>query len=231
MKTLISTIIWDLKLQVRNNILTIAIFVAAIYTGIFLGFNLKGYDDVLIALIYSDPAFMGFLFIGVLVLFEKSANTLQALVVTPIKTGQYLFSKAISLTLIAMVVCFAMVFAGHGFRFNYLFFSLATFLSSILFVLIGFIGVAHVNTFNQYIIIIPLFLAPAALPFLNFFNATDTYWFYIIPTQASLLLFKAAFTSIPVFDLFYAIVYLLFSIGVAFVFAKKLFIKHIIRGE
>ncbi len=231
MRILINTIIWDLKLQVRNNIFTIAIIVAAIYTGIFLGFKLKGNDDILSALIYSDPAFMGFLFIGVLVLFEKGANTLQALVVTPVKIWHYLFSKAISLTLIALIICFAMAFAGHGFNFNYLYFILGTFLSSVLFVFIGFIGVAKVNTFNQYIVIIPLFLAPIALPFLNFFGATDILWFYIIPTQASLLLFRAAFSQISLFETIYAIIYLCFSIAVTYVIAKRLFIKYVIRGE
>ena len=231
MKTLLTTIYWDLKLQIRNNILTIAIIVAAIYTGIFLIFNLRGYDDVLLALIFSDPAAMGFIFIGVLVLFEKGANTLEALVVTPIKIWQYLFSKAVSLTLIALIICFAIIITGHGIHFNYFYFFLAAFLTSVLFVLIGFIGVAHVRTFNQYILVIPVFLAPVFLPFLNYFGATDTWWFYIIPSQASLVLFNASVEPVSVFDLIYSIIYLIISISVAYYFARKQFIKHIIKGE
>ncbi len=231
MKTLVTTIIWDLKLQIRNNILTVAIIIAAIYTGIFYLFNLRGYNDILMALIFSDPAMMGFIFIGALVLFEKGANTLEALVITPIKTWHYLFSKAISLTLIAMIICYSMAFAGHGFRFNYLYFTLATFLTSVLFVLIGFIGVAHIKTFNQYILIIPSFLAPLCLPFLNFFKATDTYLFYIIPSQASLILFEATYENVNAFKITYAIFYLILCIAIAYYFAKKQFTKYIIRGE
>ena len=149
MRTLFTTIWWDLKLQARNNIITIAVIIAALYTGIFYLLNLKGFDDILIALILTDPAFMGFIFIGVIILFEKSANTLEALVVTPIKTWQYIFSKAISLTLIALIICFAMMFAGHGFKLNYIYFTTAATLTSILFVLIGFIGVVKVKSFNQ----------------------------------------------------------------------------------
>ena len=231
MKTLLSTIIWDLKLQVRNNILTVAIIIAALYTGIFFAFNLKGHDDILVALIFSDPAVMGFIFIGVLVLFEKGANTLQALVVTPIKIWQYLFSKAISLTLIALIICFAMIFAGHGFKLNYLYFTLASFLTSVLYVLIGFIGVAKIKTFNQYIIIIPVFLAPAVLPMLNFFEVTNTYLFYIFPTQASLILFKGTYERIGLFDLFYSITYLVIWILFTYYLASKQFDKHLIKGN
>lgn len=231
MKTLFRTILWDLKLQARNNILTVAIIIAVIYTGLFLVFDLRGHNDILIAIIFSDPTFMGFIFTGVLVLFEKSANTLQALVVTPIKIWQYLFSKAISLTLISLVICFAMIFTAFGFRFNWLYFFLACFLSSVFFIFLGFIGVAKVKTFNQYIIVLPLFLAPLSLPYLNFFGVTDTLWFYLLPTQASFILFKGAFEKISFAETFYAVGYLSVSIWAAFYISKRLFLKHLIREE
>ena len=231
MKILFKTIIWDLKLQVRNNILTVAIIIAAIYVGIFLLLNLKGNDDILIVLIFTDPVMLGFLFMGVLFLFERGSNTLEALVVTPVKIWHYLFSKAISLTLIALIICFAIVFAGHGFSINYINFFLASFLTSILFIFLGFIGVLQIHTFNQYILIIPLFFAPFSLPMLNFFEVTNTYLLYIFPTQASLLLFTASFENIPVFDTIYSVTYLTIWIFVAYFFAHKQFIKKIIRRQ
>ena len=231
MKTLFRLIFWDLKLQVRNGILTVAIFIAAFYTAFFLLLGLRGKDNILIALIFSDPTFMGFIFTGVLVLFEKSANTLQALVVTPVKIWQYLFSKAISLTLITSVICFAMVFVSHGFCFNYFWFTVATFLSSILFIFLGFIGVAKVKTFNQYIIVIPLFIAPLSLPYLYFFGVSDSWLLYIFPTQGALILFHGAFEKINPGETVYAVVYLILSIWIAYRISKQLFLKHIVRGE
>ena len=231
MKTLFRLIFWDLKLQIRNGILTVAIFIAVFYTAFFLLLGLRGKDDILIALIFSDPTFLGFIFTGVLILFEKSANTLQALVVTPVKIWQYLFSKAISLTLITSIICFAMVFASHGFRFNYFWFIIATFLSSVLFIFLGFIGVAKVKTFNQYIIVIPLFIAPLSLPYLYFFGVSKSWLFYILPTQGALILFRGAFEKIALGDAIYAVVYLILSIWIAYRISKQLFLKHIVRGE
>jgi len=231
MKTLFRLILWDLKLQVRNSILTVAIFIAVFYTAFFLLLGLRGKDDILIALIFSDPTFMGFIFTGVLVLFEKSANTLQALVVTPVKIWQYLFSKAISLTLITSIICFVMVFTSHGFHFNYFWFTVATFLSSMLFIFLGFIGVAKVKTFNQYIIVIPLFIAPLSLPYLYFFGVSNSWLFYLLPTQGALLLFRGAFEKISLDNTIYAVVYLILSIWIAYRISKQLFLKHIVRGE
>lgn len=231
MKTLFKLVLWDLKIQARNGILTVAIIIAAIYTGLFLLFGLKNNDKALIAILFSDPIFMGYIFTGVLVLFEKSENTLQAMVVTPVKIGQYLISKAISLTLISLMICFAMVFSSHGLQFKSINFITAVFLSSFLFIFLGFLGVTRVKTFNQYILVIPFFFLPLVLPFLNFFGITQSYWLYIIPTQASLILFESAFDKIRVSEIIYAVIYLLFSNGLAYYFTKKLFIKHIIRGE
>ncbi len=231
MKILFRAIYWDLKIQVRNNVLTVAVIIAVIYTAVFLLLKLKGNDTILIALIFSDPTFMGFLFTGVLVLFEKSANTLQALIVTPVKIWHYLFSKAVSLTLIAFLICLAMVFAGHGFHFNYFYFTASVFLSSMLFIFLGFAGVARVKTFNQYIIVIPLFLAPLSLPLLSLFGVTTSKWLYIIPTHASLILFRGAFEDISPADSVYAFLYLAISVVAAFFISRRMFVKYIIRGE
>lgn len=231
MKALYRLILWDLRLQVRNNILTVSIFIAVFYVALFLLLGLRGKDKILIALIFSDPTFLGFIFTGVLVLFEKGANTLQALIVTPVKIWQYLFSKAISLTIITSIICFAMVFASHGFHFNYFYFLTATFLSSILFILLGFIGVARVKTFNQYIIVIPLFITPLTLPYFNFFGVTNTLWFYILPTQASFILFQGAFEKVRSIETLYALVYLMFSIWITYRISRRFFMKYIVRGE
>ncbi len=60
---------------------------------------------------------LGFIFIGVMVLYEKGQHTLQALSVCPIKFENYIWSKVISLTILALPICFGIVFSAHGFTF------------------------------------------------------------------------------------------------------------------
>ncbi|MCB0553945.1 MAG: hypothetical protein KDD02_10365, partial [Phaeodactylibacter sp.] len=60
------------------------------------------YGWLTVFLIFNDPMGLGLMFIGALYLFEKNENTLQALSVTPLRAWQYLASKTITLSLIAL---------------------------------------------------------------------------------------------------------------------------------
>jgi fluoroquinolone transport system permease protein len=230
MKRLLSTIIWDLKLALKYQIVTVAIGISVIYMLIFRIVPGINYTPLLITLIFTEPTSLGYIFIGAMILFEKAANTLQAVVVTPLKPWQYLWSKALSLTLISVVCSFVMAFAGHGFEFRYVYLLLAVLLSSVLFIFIGFIGVARVKSFNQYIIVVPLFLAPAMLPLINLFGITNSYLLYLIPTQGSLLLFDAAFNQVLPWKILYSLVYLTLAVLVSYKIAERSFLKHIV-GE
>ena len=238
MRKLLSTVWWDLTLEVKYHVVTVAALVTVIYVALLrtllprlagaLGPDFA--DDLLVLLIFSDPVMLGFIFIGVLVLFEKGADTLRAVAVTPLEAWQYLWSKTVSLTLIAAACSFAVAVAGHGWSIRYHYLALAVLLSSALFVMVGFVGVARVSTFNQYIIVVPAFMSPMVLPFLNFFGVTDTYWLYLIPTQASLVLFRAAFGDVPPAEIAYAVLYLPLCSWVAYAFARKAFERHVVRG-
>lgn len=227
MKLLFTTIGWELKLQIRYHIVTITALVTVIYTAIFYFLPMAGYEKILITLIFSDPAMLGFMFIGVLVLFEKGANTVKALVVTPLKPSTYIWAKALSLTLIALPAGLIMAISAHGWGFNYLWLFLGIIYSSLLALLIGYLGVSRVRTLNQYLIIIPFFLTPLTLPLLNLFDLTSSKWLYLIPTQAALNLFEAAFEGFSqTSDRLYAVFYPVLWIWILFVQAKKAFIKY-----
>lgn len=211
----------DAMLIVRNKILLVTLVVTALYAAIFQVLPETHFRTVVTMLIFTDPVMLGFLFIGVMVLFEKQGNTLQALSVSPVSEGEYIASKAITLTTLALLSALVMSLAAVGFRFHVLFLSIAVVLSSFLFIFLGFVGVSRVQTFNQYFIVIPLFMIPCFLPFLNYFGITDTIVWYVIPTQASLILFEAAFKpEVALYDKIYALVYLPLSLYPAYALAK-----------
>ena len=230
MRPLIDLLKLDLKLLVKYNLLAVSIFLAAVYISIFKIFDVGDYHPLISAIVFSDPAMIGFIFIGVMVLYEKGQHTLQALSVCPIKFENYIWSKAIALTLLALPVCFGIVFSAFGFSFNYFAFIIAVLFSSVLFALLGFIGVARVQTFNQYIIIIPLFFIPAIIPLLDLFNLWFHPFFYLIPTQASLLLFKASFEPISLSEWIYSLCYLTSWLFGARYFALKSYKKYLLTS-
>jgi fluoroquinolone transport system permease protein len=224
-KRLISTVGWDLKLQVKYQILTVAAVVTVLYTLIFKLLIREGFDEILVLLIFTDPAMLGFIFIGALVLFEKGSNTIDALVVTPLRIAEYLFSKVISLGIIATAAALGMAVAGHGPVLNYSLFVYSVFMTSAIVTLLGFAGASRIRSFNQYIIVIPQFLAPLALPLLNFFEVTDSLLLYILPTQATLNLLQASFHSVSTADLVYSMVYLPACLMFSYYFAARSFRK------
>jgi fluoroquinolone transport system permease protein len=226
LRMLLRAVGWDLRLQVRYQIVTVAAIVTLLYVGIFRALPAARSDTLLILLVFSDPSMLGFIFIGALVLFERGANTLQAVVTTPLSSSQYLWSKALSLTLIAVPSGFAMVLAAHGPGFNFLALLAALTLTSLLFVFLGFVGVARVRTVNEYLLIVPVFFLPLVLPVLGLLGI-ETRAFYAIPSQASLILFQASFEPRPAGEIVYAVSFLLAALAAAFSWALRSFARYV----
>lgn len=227
MVKLLKTILWDLKFAARYNIITVAIVITILYTLIFKIIPGAALTEVLVTFIFSDPTMFGFIFIGAMVLFEKDANTLQALSVTPLKPWQYLWSKAIALTLIALFCSVGMAFIAQGFSFNLIYLIAATALSSLMFTFIGFIGVSRVRTFNQYIILIPMFMLPTILPLADLYGLAKSPFFYLIPTHGSLILLKTAFEGESALNIIYAFAILGISIAVSYRIAEKHYLTYV----
>ena len=224
MERFISLLHLDFTMIVRNKILIVAAFITVLYAGILQVLPDKNFTEVLTILIFTDPVMLGFMFVGVMVLFEKSGNTLQAISVSPVRPDEYLWSKALVLTLIALAAGLVMAVAGVGARFHAGYLAAAIVASSLLFVFIGFVGVSRVKTFNQYFIVIPLFMIPGFLPFLNYFGITDTWLWYLIPTQAALLLFVSAFSESGIVasgEIIYAFIYLPITIWLSYLWARS----------
>ena len=216
---------WDLIRQYRYNIIGVAAFVSVVYILILFGIEWEYKDKLVVFLIFNDPAALGMIFIGSLVLFEKSEHTLEALVATPIRAWQYLLAKGSSLTLIVLISSLLMAGIGHGERINYSLFTLGIILTSYFYVYLGFIIVSKTKSFNEYILKMALWLVPLSLPFLNFVEITNTYWWYVIPSQATLILLESALgKAVPIWEIGYAILYLSVGVLVCFHFAKKAFI-------
>lgn len=231
MKTLIKSLKWDTVLIYRYGIIAVAGTICLLYSVAFFFINTNGMEKVVAAFIFSDPVMYGFLFTAIMVLFEKDARTSQALTVTPLTTQQYLISKAIVFTLLGLLFSLAVILASNPEQLHIVLFTLAVVLSSVLFVFVGVIGVSYVKNFNQFILTIPIVLAPVCLPFLDYFNVLHSWLFYFIPTQASLLLFSGSVGEISMWQGIYAIAYLLLCIYLTYIWAVRSYNKRIIKSD
>jgi len=225
MRLLLTLLKWDILLLFRYNVMTIALALGSIYFLVILLIDIP--DLPVIFMIYSDPAMLGFIFIGVMVLFEKQSETLTVMKITPVEPWQYLMSKLVALTLPALVIGMAMGIAAQAG--NLLLLATAIIFASSLMLLLGFAGVVRVKTFNQYILIIPLFLAPLSLPLISFFGIYETPLMWLIPTHALLVIFRASIMPVNPMELAIALPVALLVNLAAWRFALTSYRRYIIE--
>jgi fluoroquinolone transport system permease protein len=185
-------------------------------------------------LLFFDPAIIGIMFIGALVLFEKSENVLQALVITPMQVDDYILSKITSLTILSIIsatifVALLNIFSDIGFNIQYL--AISIILTSVMLILLGFILVSRVNSINEYLLaMLVAFLGLLFPPMLHLSGLYENVIFYLWPTQASFALFTGVFNaaSLKSWEIAYGIGYQILWIGLLYFLAKKAFYKHIV---
>ena len=226
---------WEFILLYRYKIIHISILSILLY---FLSTQaVKSLQDQTLVhsvLLFFDPAVIGIVFVGALVLFEKSENVLQALVITPMKTDDYLLSKIISLTFLSIIsasifMLLMMIFNQTKFNLIYLF--LGILLTSVMLILIGFILVSRVQNVNGYMLgMIIGFLGLSFPPLLHLFKLFESPIFYLWPTQASFILFDGVFnaSNLELWEIAYGIGYQILWIMLLYLLAKKAFYEYIV---
>jgi len=225
---------WEFTLLSRYKIIHISILSMILYYIITQAVPDMNKTIFHTMLLFFDPAIIGIMFIGALVLFEKSENVLQALVVTPMKVDDYLLSKILSLTILSIIsaaifVILLNIFSGIDFNITYLIISII--LTSVMLILLGFILVSRVNSINEYLLaMIVAFLGLLFPPMLQLSRLYENVIFYLWPTQASFTLFTGVFNAagLELWEIAYGIVYQIVWIALLFFLAKKAFHKHIV---
>ncbi|MBI1223265.1 MAG: hypothetical protein GC180_11725 [Bacteroidetes bacterium] len=196
---------WDFVLLQRNNLILLAILVAAAYLGLFklltpLG-DLRG---LLILLVFNDPVVTGLLFAGVIVLFEKNQQTLKALEISATLLKIFLLSKTLALATLSTASALLLNLAAIGIHFQWIHFTLGTFLISVFFILVGFHFGNQSRDFTHFITKIFGFLMLSALPFLAIYGLVPEIYFYWLPPFAGLKLIQASYFDVSWPYLIYA---------------------------
>ncbi len=225
------TIKWDFILLLKYGIITVAASISAIYCISLLLAKANNIELIVVLLVFSDPVMYGFLFSAIIILFEKDSMTNQALAITPLTSRDYLFSKSVAFTFLAIVCSIAIIISSKPEIFHPVIFLLAVTLSSVLFVLIGIVSVSYTKSFTQFILVIPIVFLPTCLPFLSYFNLINSWIFYLIPTQASLILFKGSISTISIWEIAYAVTYLLMCIYFVNKWAEHSYKKRILKTD
>lgn len=187
---------WQFLIFSRNNLILMIIGITLFYMlALYLIRDLGKPDKFTTLLIVTDPALIGFVFIGLSVILEKDQGVFSALFITPLDRHVYLFSKIITLSLICLVCSLAMVATAKGTAFDPFHFSAGAFLVCVLFSFVGIYVVSYTDEILHFILrSIPLIVV-MSLPLLNYFELVDFAPFYFFPLQGSLFLIDNSYKA------------------------------------
>jgi fluoroquinolone transport system permease protein len=218
---------YDILFQLKQGFYTVYGLLVVMYLLFLFYLPQSVRMNVTAFIILNDTSVMGITFVGALVLLEKQQNILQSLFITPLKLSTYLWGKALSLTLLALITSTLVGFLPGGMLGNWVAMVSAVLLSSLFFTFIGLGVAARVNTLNQYLAGIMIggliTVAPVALYFFipNFS--------IIFPVNAAIdLLLTSPELQTTRGVIADTAVLICWSI-VAFLWARNQFLKHVIN--
>ncbi len=159
----------DILLQWRQGFWLLYFVVSIIYIIILLNIPQENRMMVSLVLILSDTTMLGVMFIGALVLLEKQQSVIHSLFVTPLEPSGYIWSKTISLSMIAItmsILIYLPVWHLSAYSALILF---TTAITAAIFVMFGTAIAASVETINQYfgrLIVVSLLIILPVIPYL-----------------------------------------------------------------
>jgi fluoroquinolone transport system permease protein len=218
----------EIILQWRQGFWLVYFVFTAIYVTVLLSLPEKNRMLVSLILILSDTTMLGVIFIGALVLLEKQQAVIQSLFVTPLEPTQYIWSKTLSLSLIAISMSILVYLpVWHFSAYTPLLLATIAFTAGT-FVLLGLGLAARIDTINQYFGLLIGVSMLLILPVLPYMLLEQHPIFLILPYVASLDLMLGALNPLPVWRILLDIVLLVVWGYIAYRYAIRRVTRYLV---
>lgn len=218
----------EIALQWRQGFWLVYFVVTAIY--IIVLFNLPEKNRMLVSLILilTDTTMLGVLFIGALVLLEKQQAVIQSLFVTPLEPSRYIWSKTISLSLIAVTMSILIYLPAWHFNLYTLLLLATIAFTAATFVMLGLGLAARVDTINKYFGVQMGVSMLLILPVIPYLLLDQHPLFLFLPYVASLDLMLGAREPLPLWRILLDIILLVAWGYVAYRFALRRVSRYLV---
>ncbi|MEN6314722.1 MAG: hypothetical protein ABFD25_10785 [Clostridiaceae bacterium] len=187
---IIYTTLQDIKFQFKYGFYFIYAIVVLFYIVIMEFLPGTWRSNATAIILFTDPAALGFFFIGGILLLEKNERILDALFVSPLEIWEYVLAKAASLGLISVVTGVVIAVVGLGEKVNVPVLVLSLFTGSVLYTFIGLAAGVKAKTVNQFMVItIPAEILLSTPPVFLLFGVKSVF-LEIMPGSLILRLFQ-----------------------------------------
>ncbi len=221
----------EILLQWRQGFWLVYFIISMIYVIILL--NLPKENRILVSLIMilTDTTMLGVIFIGALVLLEKQQNVIHAFFVTPLKPAAYIWSKALSLSLIAITMSILIYLPVAQFSGYTLMLLLTTVLTALTFAFLGLGVAARLSGINDYFGSLMGASMFIGLPVVIYFLLDQHPALLLLPYIASLDLMLGILEPIPAWRLVLDLTMLLSWGTVSFWFCRRRVNKYLVYED
>jgi fluoroquinolone transport system permease protein len=156
---------------------------------------------------------------------------MEAQIVTPLRSQEYLFAKVATLTLLSLLENLFIVALTYGFGPLLLKVLAGLALAAPLYVLFGFMVVVRYDAVNEFLLPSIVYASVLSLPMITYLGLDLSWFIFLHPLQGSLLWLTAAFQPIPAWQLVLSLLYGLVWIGLAAYLARRAFYRFVIIRE
>jgi fluoroquinolone transport system permease protein len=228
---IIHAVIADIRFQVKQGFYYVYAAITIMYLVILSFLPGNTLEVAVPVVIFSDPSVLGLFFIGGIIMLEKLQGVLMVVVVTPLRTGEYILSKLISLAFISLLVGFAIaVLSRHG-QVNWIILFLSIVLTSAFFTLFGIVICAGCNTVNQYFLKSIPYMILFTLPCFSLIGFPFSWVFMVIPSVAAIRLMTGAYSGISFPESAGLVIYLAGMIFLFYRLTVRVFEKKIVYQD
>lgn len=228
-----ATCLVDLRLQARNGFYWAATAVAVLTIVVLRLLPTTHLAWLLPVMIVNNLMVNGFYFMAGLVLLEKAEASLEAQIVSPLRSSEYLTAKVGTLALLSLVENGLITLTVMGLNVQLLPLSAGIALGAAIFALAGFAAVARYDAINTFIFPSLVYLLLLAAPLLTYFGFARSplldALLLLHPLQPVLALLQGAVMPTPPAQLVYGLVMGVVWVGIFAWWANRAFRRFVVE--
>ncbi len=226
---------WDIRIQFRYGFYYAAAVISTIWVLVFWNVAEPYKIKYLPAFLLSNLNIGTFFFVGGLILFEKNQRTIDALLVTPLTFKEYILSKTCSLIILGLLEnLIVIIFVFKGLYINYFMIFISIIGMASLYTLFGIGFTVKYRDVTDFIFPSMLIMFILELPLLAYIGISGSVWtiiYYFTPMQPLLNIARLSSETFVLWEIIYTIVGIVFWFTIAYIYAKRRYIRYIVKKE
>jgi fluoroquinolone transport system permease protein len=219
---------WEATLQARHRFYAVTAVVALVWVGLLhlLPPGVRADPAALVPLfVLTNLQITAFYFASALVLLEKGQGIIAAFVTSPLRPGEYLLAKALTLTALGTAENALVVLLVYGTALAWEWLLLGTALLGALYVFLGLAVVARHAAINTFLMPSVGWITLFTLPLLGYYGVVPWWVFAWHPMTPALVLLEAGCRPVGEGLLTYGVLGCLGWCGFAFAWAHRRLVR------